>query len=365
MRVANLTHMHYGVSIMGLWDRLFGTVNRAEQVKFDVEHSVFRDRRFERAEELAESGRADEAVVTGIRRRLNDSTTDTRVRLEWFSPEPRVGAIAWGMDLPLIVRLGSTVQVRTSGDKVTLDPDAMSSHSAAPRDPGRRSRTTPAPGIDDKAMDARVLSRLKKWTAETAVIESVDQTRALGMATQNWDIVVRRNDGSTATISRDEVPPYARWYVVPGAKIPVVLDPKNLSRAQGNWPQLAEERATAGGRWSDSVPEGSIAATELQTSNTAIPAASVGEQTERVSPDPGLNVEGVTIERWAQVEAALTAARVPPANHDAVATTDHGIPMGRWSDIKAEWNSRMKTDWRVGTAYGAAYEAALKQLKGS
>lgn len=352
---------------MGLLDRLIGTANRVEQAEVDLEHAVSRDRRFERAEELAASGRPDEAVVTGIRRRLNSSTTDTRVRLEWFSPEPHVGAIAWGEDLPLIVRLGSTVRVRTSGDEVALDSAEMSSHSAAPRDPGRRSRTTPAPGIDDKALDSRVLSRLKKWTAETAVVESVDRTRALGMATQNWDIVVRRNAGTAATISRDEVPPYAQWYVAPGAEIPVVLDPKDPSRAQGDWPRLAEERATAGGWWSDATPEGSIAATRLQAStNAASPAASAGEQIDRAaSPDPGLSIEGVTIERWAQVEAALTAARVPPANHDAVATADHGIPMGRWSDIKAEWNSRMMADWRVGAAYGAAYEAALKQLKGS
>lgn len=278
---------------MGLLSRLLGGVSRVDQAELDLEHAVFRDRRFERAEELAASGRADEGVVTGIRRRLNDSTTDTRVRLEWFSPEHQVGAIAWGEDLPLIVRLGSTVPIRTNGNEVALDPAAMSSHSAAPRDPGRRSRKTPAPGIDDRAMDSRVLSRLRKWTPETAIVESVDQTRAFGMATQNWDIVVRRNDGTTATISRDEVPPYAQWYVAPGAEIPVVLDPKNLSRAQGDWPRLAEERATAGGRWSDAAPKGSIAATRLQTSrNAAISAASGVEQIDGVvSSDPPLKSE--------------------------------------------------------------------------
>lgn len=249
---------------MGLLDRLFSGVNRVEQTASDAEYAVFRDRRFRRAEELAAAGRADEAVVTGIRRRLADSTTETRVRLEWFSPEPRVGAIVWGGDLPLMVRLGSTVRVRASGDEATFDTVAMSGRSAAPSDPGRRSRKIPEPGVDDMAMDARVLSRLKKWSAETAVVEAIDQTRVLGMATQNWDIVVRCADGAVATIIGDEVPPYVQWYVVPGAEIPVVVHPGNRSRAQGDWPRLAEERAAAGGRWDDAAPEGSIAAIRLK-----------------------------------------------------------------------------------------------------
>lgn len=349
---------------MGLLDRLIGAANRVDQAKFDAEHSVFRDRRFERAEALAASGRADEAVVTGIRRRLSDSATDTTVRLEWFAPEQRVGALSWGSDLPLTVRLGSTVRVRTDGDEVALDLAAMSGHLAGSHDPGRRSRHIPQAGIDDRALDGRVLSRLRKWRPDTAVVESVEQARTLGMATQNWDIVVRRPDGASATISRDEVPPYVQWYVAPGATIPVALDPSDPSRAQGDWPRLAADRATAGGRWSEPAPEGSIAATRLHgVSDATAGAASAGEHVHGAGAPGAHGVEGVSIERWAQVEAALTAARVPPERHDSVATAEHGIPAGRWSIIKAELNSQMMADWRVGAAYGAAYEAALKRLR--
>lgn len=245
---------------MGLLDRLIGAANRAEQAKTSAELHVFRDRRFERAEELAAAGRPDEAVVTGIRRRLNDGTTETQVRLEWHAPEPRVGALRFGDDLAPVLRLGATVRVRTDGDTVALDIDAMTTRLAGWIDPGRRSRKVPEQGIDDRALDARVLSRLRKWPAETAVVVSIEQARALGMPSQDWDVVVRRADGAHATIRRDHVPPYVRWFVRPGAELPVVIDPKDATRAQGDWPRLAEECAVAGGRWTDPPPDGSVAA---------------------------------------------------------------------------------------------------------
>ncbi|WP_141006986.1 hypothetical protein [Nocardioides humi] len=245
---------------MGLLDRLIGAANRAEQAKTSAELHVFRDRRFERAEELAATGSTGEAVVTGIRRRLNDGTTETQVRLEWRAPEARAGALRFGDDLAPVIRLGATVRVRTDGDTVALDVAAMAGRLGGWTDPGRRSRKVPEQGVDDRSLDARVLSRLRKWPAETAVVVSVEQARVLGMPSQDWDVVVQRADGARATIHRDHVPPYVRWYVHPGAEIPVAIDPKDATRAQGDWPRLAEERAVDGGRWGDPPPEGSLAA---------------------------------------------------------------------------------------------------------
>src|SRR5690348_4844902 len=110
---------------MGILNRLLRIADRVDDAKTDLEYGVFRDRRFDKAEELAKAGQSNEAVVTGIKRRTNDGTTDTDVRLEWYAPEPRAAAVHYGDSMPLVVRLGSTVAIRFDGDAAVLDPAAM------------------------------------------------------------------------------------------------------------------------------------------------------------------------------------------------------------------------------------------------
>jgi len=345
---------------MGLLKKLLGTADRVYQAEGDLEHAVFRDRSFERAAALAQSGDPGTAVVTGIQRRLNDSTTDSLVRLEWYAPELRAGAVRFGDAIPPALRLGSTVRIRTDGDKVALDPAAMAAVPSAPADPGRSSRKTPDQGVSDTALDARVLSRLKKWPAETAVVVSFQRVGVFGMPSDNWDVVVRRGDNSLATINRDNVPPYARWYVHPGAELPIVVDPKDPGRAQGNWPLLAEQRAVAGGTWEDPPPQGSIAESLFAApAGTPTPAAGMGSEAAfDPAPEPGSAdaIEGITVEQCARIEHALS--QVAPGDKDGVASEQHGVPAGRWTAIHGAWQARIRTDWRVGAAYGQAYEDA-------
>jgi len=247
---------------MGILSKLLGAANRVDQAKEDVEFALVHDRRFGRAEALARSGARNEAVITGIRRRSNDGT-ETQVRLEWFAPEPRSGAVYFGDSMPLVVRLRSTVAIRFEGDAAVLDPAAMAGTPGAPADAGRKSRKVPDQGVDDTSLDSRVLSRLEKWTPETAVIQSFEQTRTFGMLTENWNIIVRRADGREATVGKDHVPPYARWFVTAGVEVPIVVDPQDAARAQIDWAKLAEQHGAAGGLWRDPPPEGSIAAAQL------------------------------------------------------------------------------------------------------
>lgn len=345
--------------LMGILGKLLKGADRVYEAKEDLEYALVRDRRFERAEALARAGTSNEAVVTGIRRRLNDSTTETQVRLEWLAPEPRAAAVHFGGSMPLMVRLGSTVAIRFEGDAAVLDPAAMAGTPGAPADAGRRSRKVPDQGVDDTSLDMRVLSRLKKWTAETAVVRTFEQTSAFGMAMENWHIVVRRADGSEATVGKDHVPPYARWFVAPGAEVPIVVDPKDASRAQIDWALLAEQRATVGGRWQDPAPEGSIASAQLTAVAAPEQAMSVGGEPDlSMSRESVEAIEGITVERCASIEAALTKRRLPPNQHDEVATRDYGVPAGRWSAIRDAWQARIRADWRVGVAYGQAYEDA-------
>jgi hypothetical protein len=347
---------------MGILGRLLKGADAIDQAKTDLEFAVFRDRRFERAEALAASGLRNEAVVTGIKRRTSDGTTDTDVRLEWYAPESRAAGIHYGDSMPLVVRLGSTVAIRFDGDAAVLDPVAMAGTPGAPADAGRRSRKTPDQGIDDMALDSRVQSRLKKWTPATGVVESFERVTAFGMAMDNWHILVRRPDGAIAKVNRDHVPSYARWFVAPGAEVPIVVDPKDASRAQIDWPALAEQRAGVGGRWQDPPPEGSIAEALLIQMVEPEPVAATGDGFDlTMSPESAAAIEGITVERCAAIEAALTARRLPTDQHDAVAASDFGVAPGRWTAIKGAWQERILSDWRVGAAYGQAYADAQRQ----
>jgi len=350
---------------MGLLDRAISALNKADDVKTDIEYGVFRDRRFDRAEKLAAEGVTTEAVVTGIDSFYND-TTEIRVRLEWFDPSPRVGAVHYGAAMPLAIRLGSTVCVATDGDKVAIDPGPMRGVPGAPQDAGRTQRKIPEQGIKDSALDASVLKRFKKWTPETATVASLEQSSAFGMATENWHITVTRADGSTALVKKDYVPPYARFYIAPGAEVPIVVDPKDPGRAQINYPMLAEQRATKGGTWKDRPPAGSIAEVMLAPPSEspvsplmgAGNGGSVEPATDLLAP-----IEGVTLEQWALVEADLAKNPVKPADYDRAATDRHGIPEGRWVAIRTQWEARRGPDGKIAQAFGEAYSAAQKELK--
>jgi hypothetical protein len=80
-----------------------------------------------------------------------------------------------------------------------------------------------------------------------------------------------------------------------------------------------------------------------------------------MSPASAEAIEGVTVERCAAIEAALAKRRVAPKEHDEVAARDYGVPAGRWSAIQAAWQARIRSDWRVGVAYGQAYSDATHE----
>jgi hypothetical protein len=248
---------------MGLFKRLVQGADKVYDAKESLETAVFKDHRFDRADKLAASGDPNQAVITGIKRRFNDSTTNTDIRLEWFAPEHRVGAIHYGSAMPMLIRLGSTVAIRADGDAAVIDSQAMAEAPDPPRDAGRRSRKVPEQGMDDKALDMSVLSRIKKWTPQDATVESFERVTVFGMPSENWTIVLTCPDGTRATVKKDEVPAYARWFVAPGAVVPAVIDPKDATRAQINWPELAARAAVAGGTWQEQPPAGSIAASVL------------------------------------------------------------------------------------------------------
>ncbi len=90
----------------------------------------------------------------------------------------------------------------------------------------------------------------------------------------------------------------------------------------------------AGGSWQDRPPEGSIAESLLMaaTSAEAVSAASIGEGADVTPTAESLEaIEGITVERCAYVEAALSLAGIPPAEYDGYASENLGVPAGRWA----------------------------------
>lgn len=81
-------------------------------------------------------------------------------------------------------------------------------------------------------------------------------------------------------------------------------------------------------------------------------------QTARAAASGELNpVEGVTLDAW----AAMNAAIVGGASPDDLLKSQ-GIDKGRWERVSAEWNARMARDttFAITTVYGNAFQAASK-----
>ena len=240
----------------------------------------------------------------------------------------------------------------------------MAGVPGAPTDAGRRSRKAPEQGADDKALDVRVLGRLGKWTPQDATVEAFERITVMGMPSENWDITVSCADGTRALVKRDYVPPYVRWYVAPGAVVPVVTDPKDPARAQVHWPLLAERAAVAGGTWRDDPPAGSIAEALLRADPARHrPRRDHGRTARRdACRGVGRGGRGRHPRALRLHRGGADPDRVAPAEYDAYAT-QLGAPAGRWAAVKSAWEQRTRTDWRVGAAFGEAFEAARKELK--
>ena len=347
---------------MGFLDRLIGAANKVDDVKTDHEFQVFHDRSFERAEDVMAAGTAIEGRITGIQGRLDDSETDLRYRVEWSDPEPRAAGVRYGTSPQAALRLGSTVPLRVDGDRAVVDAAATAGAPVPVAGPGRMTRGVPDAGVIDSSLNSMVLSRLKKWPADTGTVVSLSRNEVAGMRTQNWDITVSRSDGTQALVKRDFVPAYVRFLVHPGATLPLVVDPKDPGRAQVDWPGLA--LANSGGSWRDHPPEGSVAALDLMPPQEVEVSRTAGDPVDLTVPaESAATVEGVSLEQWALVEAALIKDRVPPGQYDAYATERYGVPAGRWTAVRQQWERRRDADWRVGAAFGEAFEVARKELK--
>ena len=241
---------------MGLLDRLIGAVNGIHS-RVDVLDGPG-DLRFRRPDALLAGGRQATGRITGIERRLADGGERTVLAVA-VDGGPRAGL------QPVVapigrLRLGMPVLVRCDERHAVLDWPAMCARWALePGSPSHRFEDAPEDGVRDRALDARVQKRLKRWTAGRGTLARLERRHVLGMPSENWTARVALAGGGEAATGADEVPCYARWLAAPGAEVPLVVDPEDPSRCVIDWAAAAVEHAARAGGLDDRPPLGSVA----------------------------------------------------------------------------------------------------------
>jgi hypothetical protein len=241
---------------MGLLDRAIGALNKA-YAKVDVLDGPG-DLRFRRPDALLAGGRQATGRITGIERRLADGSERTILAVAVD------GGLRAGMH-PVVapigrLRLGMPVLVRCDGRHAVLDWPAMCARwTLEPGSPSHRFEDAPEDGVSDRALDARVQKRLKRWTPGRGTLVGLERRLVLGMPSENWTAPVALGAGGEAATGADEVPCYARWLAAPGAQVPLAVDPGDPSRCVIDWAAAAVEHAVRAGGLDDPPPPGSVA----------------------------------------------------------------------------------------------------------
>lgn len=137
----------------------------------------------------------------------------------------------------------------------------------------------------------------------------------------------------------------AHLWASEGREVPILLDPRGnvLALDVPAWEAEVAEVERRGAPFSDPAPTFARDAREWEQNAGSLEA-----------------VLGVDFDTYVRVEAALATEAVAPAAWDARAA-QLGVPAGRWAEVQAGWQSRMRADWKLAARFGAAYAAATGQ----
>ncbi|MCU0253996.1 MAG: hypothetical protein MUE47_05595 [Acidobacteria bacterium] len=361
---------------MGMLNRALDALNGRGAALQEWDHVNPRGTR--RAERILHEGEPATATITGVERRLEDSTTAVFVALERRGlGEPAVSGMRLGTArFQHRLRLGLELPVRAepqAGGAALIDWPELGRRwgvEADGADGQLVSRTVPEAGVRDRATDAREQRALKHPERIRVHLLSLTRRSALGMPTMNWDLTLRDEAGATLESGGFEVPFYASWIAVPGAELPAARDPKRPRRAVIDWAAAAVEAAGRAGTVDDAAPAGSVAAALDLAAREATRGPSAFAATgDAPLPAPpvaaadGLSpIEGVPLELWARVQVGTGVDRVAPSDYDEYAAA-RGVPPGRWAEIDRAWSARMHQDWQLGAAMGEALDAERKRRR--
>jgi hypothetical protein len=260
-----------------------------------------------------------------------------------------------------LVRLGMSVRTRVDGDTVAIDWTATvvgPSVSAKNVTTGwKRLKQPPAEGIVDETLG---LERARKKDLPARVrIDAVQERSAflgVGRAIDLHVTVRLDNDPEpyAAELKKADVPFYATHLAASGVELTAWVRERRLDRITLDWPAAAQARPGVG------EPPVEALAVEPPAPVEAVGAVPSGGL--NLTPEAGAlgAIGGVDFQTYVAVEAGLIRDRVAPAEYDAYASERFGVPAGGWSAAADGWQQRIRSDWKLGAAFGEAFEAARR-----
>ena len=66
-------------------------------------------------------------------------------------------------------------------------------------------------------------------------------------------------------------------------------------------------------------------------------------------------IDGITLDKYAQLTAALARQDAGPATRPRTRSEAHGVKPGTWAVVQTGWVNRMSTSEAVRTRYGILY----------
>ncbi len=199
---------------------------------------------------LVREGERLDGVIDGFRiREESDSGEKHWVSVEVRGPSGPFRATVRQRLIPNaeLATLGTPVTVLHLDGRVAVDwPGTLRARGIDPvGDPpviaDKTLKEPLPPGIDDGRSDRK---KLERGTPAEATVIGVEEVVVMGMPTQNVHLDLDI-EGRRVHVKRALVPRYAVHLVVPGAVLPVAVDPKKPDKVTIDWPTAAERAAAA------------------------------------------------------------------------------------------------------------------------
>lgn len=253
------------------------------------------------------------------------------------------------------VRLGMPLVVRQLGDAAVIDWPATLApsgvHGSHTLDRWKMMKDPPAPGIVDEEQSLQAAA--KKGSPATLQISSIGERSVLfGMGSAiDFDVVVQLpgEEAYAVQVKKVDVPFYAGHLAVVGAQLPCWVSDRRQDKVTVDWASAAVRQPGVG---AFTVP--------LRTTAEPYQPTSSGDVRQQVdTADDGELIGGISMDTLATIEVGLTKARVAPADYDAFAQR-FGVTPGAWAATAAAWQAKIRSDWRIGAAYGELCEAKQK-----
>lgn len=308
-------------------------------------------------------GTATSGRVTGIRVRY-ESDGDSDRRVDEYAVEHPGGTVAIRQALvpEEVVRLGMDVDLVVLGDAGVIDWVSTGRRHGfeGTNEPYRFKvlKDAPAAGIVDE--EKAFAATRKKGEPITVAITALEEQPFLGGLARRLIATVTVTLAGTepyqAEIKGLAVPFYASHLAAVGLVAPGFVTLKRLDKPAIDWAAAANADPGVG---PPARPRATAPLDAMGAGHDGMTDTSVRESVDAAATDGAVH-GGIDLATYVAVEVGLQRDRVKPADHDAYAATK-GVPPGTWAAASAAWQGAIRTDWRLGAAFGEAFTAERKR----